>query len=129
MYKKVINTEKSPRPGSTWSQAVKSGNFVFLSGNTGLDPVTRKVVEGGIKEQATQALTNIKNVLEAAGTSLENVVNITLFLRNIDDLEKFNEVYGKFFKKDFPARITIEANRLPLPNILLEVGVIATLPR
>jgi len=86
-----------------------------------------RLVEGGIKEQATQALTNIKNVLEAAGASLENVVSITLFLRDMDDLEEFNEVYGKFFKKDFPVRITIEASRLPLPNILLEIGVIAAL--
>jgi len=127
MNKKVMYTEKAPSPGATWSQAVKSGNFVFLSGNTGLDPITRKVVEGGIKEQTNQALTNMKNVLEAANASLENVVSVTLFLRNINDLEEFNEVYGKFFNKNFPARITIEATRLPLSGILLEIGAIAVL--
>ena len=128
MDKKIIKTKKAPQPGATWSQAVKSGNFVFLSGNTGLDPITRKVVEGGIKEQTTQALANMKNVLEEANGSLEDVVSVTLILRNIDDLEEFNEVYLKFFKNNFPARITSESTRLPLPDILLEIGAIAVLP-
>lgn len=129
MYKKsIVLSEKAPKPGYAWSQAVKTGNFIFLSGNTGLDPVTGKVVEGGIKEQTSQAIKNMKHVLEQANGSLENVVSVTLILKNIDDLEEFNKIYLQFFKKDLPARITFEVFRLPLPDILLEIGAIAVLP-
>lgn len=128
MGKVIITTRKAPQPKSSFSQAVKAGQFIFLSGQTGIDPETGEVIEGGIEEQTTQALKNIKAVLEAAGASLEDVVNVTVYLRSMDDFEGFAKVYQDFFRKDFPARNTIEAARLPLPNIHLELAVIAVLP-
>lgn len=128
MKKEVVYTKNAPQPKSEWSQAVKVGQFIFLSGQTGIDPKTQRVVEGGIEEQTTQAFSNIKAILQAAGATLRDVVSVTLYLRNIDDLEGFNRINRKFFESDFPVRNTIEAARLPLPDILLEVAVIAVLP-
>jgi 2-iminobutanoate/2-iminopropanoate deaminase len=111
--KQIISTSEAPQAIGPYSQAVRVGNLVFLSGQIPIDPSTGNFVEGGIAEQTEQALKNISAVLLAAGTSLENVVKTTVFLADMNDFAAMNEVYGRFFNENPPARATVEAARLP----------------
>jgi len=124
--KRIILTDKAPRPIGPYSQAISTETMVFASGQAGLDPTTGKLVEGGIEAQTRQVLTNIGNVLEAAGSSLSLVVKTTAFLKDMDDFSRMNGVYGEFFAKDPPARTTVAAAALPL-NALVEIEAIALL--
>ncbi len=122
--REVITTSKAPVPAASYSQAIVAGGFCFVSGQVPIDPETGKLVEGDFQQQTRRVLENVKAILEAAGTSLENVVKVTAFLGDIGDFKAFNEVYGQYFKGGPPARTTVQAGRLPL-NVGLEVDAIA----
>jgi len=124
--KRVIFTEKAPRPIGPYSQAVVAGGFLFGSGQIPVDPETGRIVEGGIKEQTRRVMENIKAILEAAGCTLEDVVSVTVFLSDLNDFEEFNRVYAEYFKGQPPTRTTVEVSRLP-KGVKLEVNFIAVL--
>jgi 2-iminobutanoate/2-iminopropanoate deaminase len=122
--KQIITTGDAPKAIGPYSQAVVAGGFVFASGQIPLDPSTGELVEGGIAEQAEQVLRNISKVLEAAGTGLERVVKTTVFLADMNDFAAMNEVYGRYFSHEPPARSTVQAARLPR-DVRVEIDVIA----
>lgn len=122
--KEVIISEKAPKPIGPYSQAIKVGNMVFVSGQGPVDPKIGKIVSGGIREQTKQTFENIEAILNAAGLTLEHVVKVSVFLRNIGDFGRMNEVYATFFKREPPARTTVQAN-LPFEEMLIEVDVVA----
>jgi len=111
--KQIVKTEKAPQAIGPYSQAIRAGGFVFASGQIPLDPATGKLVEGSIAEQTEQVLRNLSAVFEAAGTGLDRVVKTTVFLADMNDFAEMNEVYGRYFSKDAPARATVQAARLP----------------
>ena len=111
--RQIVKTENAPQAIGPYSQAVRAGGFVFASGQIPLDPQTGSMVAGGIAEQTEQVLSNLSALLKAAGTGLERVVKTTVFLADMNDFAAMNEVYGRYFKKDAPARSTVEAARLP----------------
>jgi len=123
--KKVVQTEKAPKAIGPYSQAIRTESLVFTAGQIGLDPATAELVEGGIEEQTRQALTNLRNVLEAAGSALNYVVKTTVFLKDMNDFPKMNAVYAEFFSGAYPARSTV-AVTLP-KNGLVEIEAIALL--
>jgi 2-iminobutanoate/2-iminopropanoate deaminase len=121
-----IATDRGPKAIGPYSQAVKANGFVFLSGQIALDPETQQVVEGDVSMQAVRVLENLKAIVEAAGSSLRRVVKTTVFLADMNDFTAMNEVYGKYFIENRPARSTVEVSRLPR-NVRLEIDVIALL--
>ena len=124
--KRIILTDKAPKPIGPYSQAIGTETMVFASGQAGLDPATGKLVEGGVEAQTRQVLTNIRNVLEAADSGLNFVVKTTVFLKDMGDFPKMNAIYGEFFPKEPPARTTVAAAALPM-NALVEIEAIALL--
>ena len=122
--KRIITTNKAPAAIGPYSIANQWGNLVFTAGQLGLDPETNEFVQGGIEEQTRQALSNVKNILEAAGTSLENVLKTTVFLQDMGDFIKMNGVYQEFFKESFPARSAVEVAALPKGG-LVEIEAVA----
>ena len=122
--KTIVSTDKAPAAIGPYSQAVKVGNLLFTSGMIPIDPATNTLVEGGIEVQAERALENVKALLEASGTSLDKVVKTVVFIKNMDDFAKVNEIYAKYFTKDFPARSCVEVARIP-KDVLIEVEAIA----
>ena len=126
MKKEMIATEKAPKAIGPYSQGIKSGGFAFVSGQLPVDPATGEFPAGGIKEQARQSLQNVKSVLEATGSSLENVLKTTVFLQDINDFAAFNAIYTEFFKTDCPARSCIQIAALP-KGALIEVEAIAAI--
>ena len=112
--KQVLHSERGPEAKGPYSHAVACGDLIFLSGQIAVDPQTGEVVRGDIETEATQALTNVRTVLEDCGTSLENVVKVTVFLADMDNFGKVNEIYRRFFGSDFPARSCVQVARLPL---------------
>jgi 2-iminobutanoate/2-iminopropanoate deaminase len=111
--KEIISTENAPRAIGPYSQAVRAGALVFASGQIPIDPRTGEFVSGGVPEQTEQVLKNLSAVLEAAGAGLDQVVKTTVFLADMDDFGAMNDVYGRFFSKNPPARATVQAARLP----------------
>ncbi len=109
----IVETEKAPGAIGPYSQAVKTDTMVFVSGQLALDPATGILVTDDIMTETRQAMNNLKNILEAAGSNLEKVIKTTLFIKNMDDFSLINEVYGEFFKKNPPARACVEVARLP----------------
>ncbi len=124
MVKEVVYTEKAPKPIGPYSQAIKVGNTIYLSGQIPIDPSTNKVISGDIVTQTKRVLDNIKAVLEAAGFSLEDVVKVTVFLKDLSLFNRFNEVYSEYFKNRPPARTTVEVSNLP-KGVLIEIDAIA----
>jgi 2-iminobutanoate/2-iminopropanoate deaminase len=124
--KEIICTEAAPKAIGPYSQAVRVGNFVFLSGQIPNDPATGQVIEGTIEKQTERVLENMKAVLRAAGLTFENVVKTTVFLRNLNDFNYMNEVYARYFSKNPPARSTIQAARLPR-EVAIEIDAIAVI--
>lgn len=122
---KPITTGDAPRPIGPYSQAIESGNLVFVSGQIPLDPKTGELVEGGIKEQARRVIENIRAILRAAGLDLNNVVYSVVFLRDLGTFNDFNEVYSTYFNESKPARTTVEVSNLPR-GALIEMTVIAS---
>lgn len=111
--KDIIQTGHAPQAIGPYSQAVKANGLIFASGQIPIDPQTGQFVTGGIAEQTEQVLKNLEAVLEAAGSGLANVVKTTVFLIDMQEFTAMNEVYGRFFKEQPPARATVEAARLP----------------
>ncbi|MFY9618241.1 MAG: RidA family protein [Pyrinomonadaceae bacterium] len=124
--KEIVATERAPRAIGPYSQAVRSGNFLFASGQIPIDPATGEFVAGGITEQTEQVMRNVSAILEAAGAGLQQVVKTTVFLADMDDFTAMNEVYGRFFGDDPPARATVQAARLPR-DARVEIEAIAIL--
>ncbi|MBQ8666274.1 MAG: RidA family protein [Lachnospiraceae bacterium] len=123
MGKKIIATDKAPAAIGPYSQAIEAGGFIFASGQIPVDPATGNIPDG-IEAQAKQALTNVKNLMEASGLSMDNIVKTSVFIKDMNDFAKVNEVYATFFESDFPARSCVEVARLP-KDVLIEVEVIA----
>jgi 2-iminobutanoate/2-iminopropanoate deaminase len=113
MGKRVIQTEKAPRAIGPYSQAIQAGNFLFLSGQIPIDPKTGESVKGDIRQQVRQVLENIKGVLESQKLGMENVVKVTIFLKDIANFNQVNEVYATYFPSSPPARSTVEVAKLP----------------
>jgi 2-iminobutanoate/2-iminopropanoate deaminase len=122
--KKIIHTNNAPNPIGPYSQAIKVGNLLFTAGQLGLDPQTNNLVNGGIEAETHQALINIKHILEEAGSSLNNVVKTTEYLRDMNDFPVMNKIYAEYFTKEFPARTTVQAAALP-KNAAIEIEAIA----
>ena len=122
--KKVINTNQAPAAIGPYSQAIKVGNLVYTSGQIPINPATGNFVEGGIKEQTRQSLTNIKAILEEAGLSMNNVVKTTVFLADMNDFADMNSVYAEFFSEPYPARSAVAVKTLP-KAALVEIEVVA----
>lgn len=122
--REVILTEKAPRAIGPYSQAVKAGGFVFVSGQIPVDPSTGELVTGDIKAQTERVLENVKAILQAAGSSLEKVVKATVFLSNMNDFAAMNEAYARYFVSTPPARAAVQVARLP-KDVGVEIEVIA----
>ena len=121
--KKVIATDKAPAAIGPYSQAIEIGGFVFTSGQIPVNPATGEIPEG-VEAQAEQAFTNVKELLAAAGTSTENVIKTTVFIKDMNDFGKINEIYAKYFAGSYPARSCVEVARLP-KDVLIEIEAIA----
>lgn len=124
MSKQIITTASAPAAIGPYSQAVRCGSLVFLSGQIALDPGTGKVIEGDVAAQTTRVLENLSAILEAAGSSLAQVLKTTVYLKDMADFAAMNEVYARFFTENPPARATVEVARLPR-NVLVEIDLIA----
>jgi len=111
--REVISTEKGPKAIGPYSQAIKANGFIFVSGQTAFDPATGKAIEGGAAEQTGCILENLKAIVEAAGSSLDRAVKVSVFLKDMNDFAAMNEVYARYFPKNPPARSTVEVARLP----------------
>ena len=111
--KQIIATDRAPRAIGPYSQAVRAGNLVFASGQIPIDPATGEFVAGGVAEQTEQVLRNLTSVFAAAGVELNQIVKTTVFLADMEDFAAMNEVYGRFFGEQPPARATVQAARLP----------------
>ncbi|MEG1501360.1 MAG: RidA family protein [Clostridiales bacterium] len=122
--KLIVNTSKAPEAIGPYVQGIKVNDLLFTSGQIPLDPQKGSLIAGGIKEQTQQALTNLQAVLEEGGSSLENVLKVTVFIKDMNDFALVNEIYGQFFGKQPPARSCVEVARLP-KDALIEVEAIA----
>lgn len=111
--KKAVETVDAPKAIGAYSQAIVAADFVFVSGQIGLDPKTGKMVEGGIAGQTEQVMKNLEAILKASKSDFDNVVKATIFLADINDFAKVNEIYGRYFNAPFPARATVQVARLP----------------
>jgi 2-iminobutanoate/2-iminopropanoate deaminase len=123
---KVISTKKAPAAIGPYSQAIQVGNLVYTSGQIPIDPATGTFIEGGIKEQTRQSLTNVRAILEEAGLSMANVVKTTVFLADMADFADMNAVYAEFFAEPYPARSAVAVKSLP-KGALVEIEVVATI--
>jgi len=124
MGKKVIQTEKAPKPIGPYSQAIRAGNFIFLSGQIPIDPKTGELVKGDIRQQTRQVLENIRGVLESQGLGMQDVVKVNIFLKDMGNFNEMNEVYATYFSATPPARSTVEVAKLPR-NAEIEIEAIA----
>jgi 2-iminobutanoate/2-iminopropanoate deaminase len=124
MVRKVISTDKAPKAIGPYSQGIIAGNFIFVSGQGAIDPITNNYTPSSIEKETEIALNNLKAILEESGSNLSNVVKVTVFLANMDDFPAFNKVYEKFFPEDPPARSCIEASKLP-KGFKVEIEAIA----
>jgi 2-iminobutanoate/2-iminopropanoate deaminase len=124
MERRIIHTDTAPKAIGPYSQAIHTGDYIFTAGQIPLDPATMKLVDGDITVQTRRALTNLSNVLEAAGSSLGRVVKTTVFLADFNDFQAMNGVYAEFFGPNAPARSTVQVSRLPA-GALIEIEAIA----
>ncbi len=124
MPREIVSTDAAPRAIGPYSQAIRAGGFLFLSGQVALDPRTGQLVGSDIKQQTRQVLENVRAILEAAGSSLRQVVKCTVFLADMNDFGPMNEEYGSFFQDQPPARTTVQVAKLPR-GALVEIDVIA----
>ena len=122
--REVIATNDGPKAIGPYSQAIKANGLVFLSGQIALDPATQQLISGDVAAQTERVLQNLAGILKAAGSSLQQVVKTTVFLKNMSDFAAMNDVYGRYFTEAPPARSTVEVARLP-KDVLVEVDVIA----
>jgi 2-iminobutanoate/2-iminopropanoate deaminase len=124
MKKRIVQTDRAPKAIGPYSQAVQAGNFLFLSGQVPLDPKTGELVKGDIGQQTKQVLENIKGVLESQKLRMEDVVKVTIFLKNMANFNQVNDIYSTYFPTSPPARSTVEVARLP-KDVEIEIEAIA----
>ena len=122
--KSIIKTDQAPNPIGPYSQAVEANGLVFVAGQIGLNPETRQLAAGGVEAETAQIMENIKAILRAANLSMDNIVNTTIYIKDLSGFPKVNEVYGKYFTGNFPARATVGADNLP-GGAGVEIAVIA----
>jgi 2-iminobutanoate/2-iminopropanoate deaminase len=122
--REAVSTEDAPKAIGPYSQAVRAGELLFVSGQVPLDPATGQMIEGDVREQTRQVMSNLGAILKAAGMSYGHVVRTTVFLADLNDIIAMNEVYGTFFESPLPARSTVQAARLPR-DARIEIDVIA----
>lgn len=122
--KKVISTPKAPAAIGPYSQAIQVGNLIYTSGQIPIDPATGQLVEGGIKEQTRQSLSNIQAIIQEAGLTMASVVKTTVFMADMADFAEMNSVYAEFFTEPYPARSAVAVKTLP-KNALVEIEVVA----
>jgi|Deesub1362A_J573_1020465.scaffolds.fasta_scaffold00213_3 2-iminobutanoate/2-iminopropanoate deaminase len=122
--KKEVKTKNAPEAIGPYSQAIVTNGFVFASGQIAIDPHTGRLIDGDIEQQTRQVLTNLKAVLEAAGSSLDKVVKCTVFLQDMNDFARMNAVYAEFFRPPYPARAAVQVARLP-KDVKIEIEAIA----
>jgi 2-iminobutanoate/2-iminopropanoate deaminase len=122
--KEVISTQHGPKAIGPYSQAVRANGFIFISGQVAFDPATSQLVEGDIAAQTDRVLQNLKGIVEAAGSLLDKTVKTTVFLKDMNDFAKMNEVYARYFPANAPARSTVEVARLPR-DVRVEIDLIA----
>lgn len=126
MEKTIINTEKAPAPIGPYSQAVKANGMLFVSGQIPIIPATGELENGGIKAETEQVMQNLKAILSEAGTGFDNVVKTSIFIADMNDFVHVNEIYGKYFGEDAPARETVAVKTLP-KNVNVEISCIVAL--
>ena len=126
MTKQIVHTNNAPQPVGTYSQAVLSGKILFVSGQLPIDPDSGELVEGSFKERARQVLNNLKNIVEAAGASMNEVVKTNVCLTDLSNFTELNEVYAEFFTSEPPARAAVQVSKLPLGTDI-EIECIAEL--
>ena len=114
MERKIIQTDKAPAAVGPYNQAVVWNDTVYVSGQLPLDPETKKFASDSVEEQTRQSMENLKAILEEAGSSVDKLVKVSIFLADIEDFKKVNEIYGSFFSADYPARCAYEVSNLPL---------------
>jgi len=125
--KKIVRPENGPKAIGPYSLGVQAGHLVFTAGQIGIIPASGEIIEGGVEAETRQALENVKAILEAAGTSLANVVKTTVFLHDINDFNKMNDIYGPFFPENPPARSAIQVAALPR-GAAVEIESVALVP-
>ena len=128
MPKEVIVSEKAPKPVGPYSQAVKAGNFLFISGQLPINPATGEIVRGNFEEAVKVVLENVKSIVEEAGGTMDDIVKVTVYMRDLNLFSKFNEIYSQYFKGKYPARVVIEVSKIP-KDADLEVEAIAYVGR
>lgn len=124
MIRKIVRTDKAPAPVGPYSQAVWAGDMLFLSGQIAIDPSTNELVTAGVEAEARQCLENLKAVLASEGLGMANVVKVGIFLKDMNDFARVNEVYGGYFVEEPPARACVEVARLP-KDVSVEIEAIA----
>ena len=122
--KKVIQIPGAPAPIAPYSQGILANNTLYVSGQIAMDPITQELVQGSIQDATKQILTNIGNILLAAGMTIENVVKCSIFLKDMNDFAEMNEIYGQFFRSEPPARETVQVAKLPF-DVAIEISCIA----
>lgn len=122
--KEIIATDRGPKAIGPYSQAIRANGFLFVSGQIPLDPATQQIVAGDIQAQTERVLENLKGIVEAGGSSLDRVVRATVFLADMNEFAAMNEIYGRYFQKQPPARSTVQVSRLPR-DVRVEIDVIA----
>ena len=123
MNKRIIHTKKAPQPKASYSQAINVGDFLFISGQGPIDPHNGLITSEDVEKQTIQVLKNIESILQSEGLDFEDVVKVSIFLRDMKDYEKVNNIYNNYFQKNPPARTTIQAT--PPGNIKIEIDAIA----
>lgn len=122
--KTVVNTDNAPGAIGPYSQGIKAGGFLFVSGQMPVDPISNAVVEGGIEAQTKQVLENIKAILASEGLTVDSVVKTTVFLKDLNDFQIVNGIYGQYFKEQAPARACVQVVKLP-KDVMVEIEAIA----
>jgi 2-iminobutanoate/2-iminopropanoate deaminase len=127
MSRTVVHTDKAPKAIGPYSQAIRTDTMIYTAGQTGLDPVTGNLVDGGVEAQTRQVLVNLQNVIEAAGSTIGHVVKTTVFLKDMNDFPKMNAIYAEFFGENPPARSTVEVAGLPKGGVV-EIEAVVLIP-
>lgn len=122
--KTIINSDHAPKPVGPYSQAVRAGNTLYISGQVAIDPISNTIIKSNIEDETIQIMKNIENILKEAGLMFDNVVRTKIYLTNMNDFSAVNNVYGSYFKSNPPARTTIEVSGLPL-GVNVEIDMIA----
>ncbi|QDG54185.1 RidA family protein [Persicimonas caeni] len=125
--KVIVETDKAPKAIGPYSQAVGFNGLLFCSGQIAIDPETDEIIDGGVEAQTARVMANLSAVLDARGLDFSHVIRTTIYLKNMTDFDKVNDIYGRFFDSNPPARATVEVSRLP-KDVLVEIDMIAAVP-